>query len=96
MIDTLAGLVRAMLSVLGLLALADPAANGSLAAVAVLVLAVALLVVAAIAASVAARAPAGGVHPTRRAELRAPLTQSDPAAPGHVRRRGPGRPIAAA
>ncbi|GAA3037335.1 hypothetical protein [Microbacterium dextranolyticum] len=96
MIDAISGLVRAMLAMLGLLALADPAATGSLSAVAVLVLAVALLVVAVIAASVAARGLGARIHPTRRAELRAPLTQSDPAAPGHVRRRGPGRAVAAA
>lgn len=35
-------------------------------------------------------------HPTRRSELSAPLTQSDPHAAGHVRRRGPGRAAPAA
>lgn len=35
-------------------------------------------------------------HPTRRSELSAPLTQSDPDAAGHVLRRGPGRAAPAA
>lgn len=48
--------------------------------------------------SAATRVPRRGspTHPTRRSELSAPLTQSDPDAAGHVRRRGPGEAAPAA
>ena len=96
MTDVIAGILRAILVAVGLLALADPTASGSLAVVAVVALAVAMLVVAVVA-DAARRNPRGAAaHPTRRTELRAPLAQSDPDAAGHVRRRGPGRALAAA
>jgi len=96
MIDAITGLLRAMLTAFGLLALAAPDVSGSLLTVAVVALAVALLVIAVVAASVGIRERESAVHPTRRAELFAPLTQSDPDAAGHVRRRGPGQVTAAA
>lgn len=96
MIDAIADVLRGMLTVLGLLALADAAAGGPVLTVAVVALAALLLVVAVVTAT-HVRAPRGSAaHPTRRAELRAPLAQSDPDAAGHVRRRGPGRLAAAA
>ncbi|ODT28273.1 MAG: hypothetical protein ABS63_05030 [Microbacterium sp. SCN 70-27] len=95
MIETIAALLRAMLTGLGLIAVLDPVSTGSLVAVAVLVLSVAALVVVALATLYAG--PSGPrTHPTRHTELTAPLAQSDPDAAGHVRRRGPGLAAAAA
>ena len=95
MIETIAALLRAMLTGLGLIAVLDPASTGSLVAVAVLVLSIAALVVVALATLHAG--PSGPrTHPTRHTELTAPLAQSDPDAAGHVRRRGPGLAVAAA
>lgn len=95
MIETIAALLRAMLTGLGLIAVLDPVSTGSLVAVAVLVLSVAALVVVALATLYAdPRGPR--THPTRHTELTAPLAQSDPDAAGHVRRRGPGLAAAAA
>lgn len=95
MIETIAALLRAMLTGLGLIAVLDPVSTGSLVAVAVLVLSVAALVVVALATLHAG--PSGPrTHPTRHTELTAPLAQSDPDAAGHVRRRGPGLVVAAA
>lgn len=93
MIDIIAGILRALLAAAGLLALADPTASGSLAVVA---LAVAMLVLAVIAHAAHSHTRGAAAHPTRCSELRAPLAQSDPDAAGHVRRRGPGRALAAA
>lgn len=95
MIDAIAGFLRAALGVVGLLTLTDPAASGSLVAVAV-ALAVALVVLAVVVTNRHAPARGPAAHPTRRTELTAPLAQSDPDAEGHVRRRGPGRLTAAA
>lgn len=95
MIETIAALLRAMLTGLGLIAVLDPVSTGSLVAVAVLVLSVAALVVVALATLYPG--PSGPrTHPTRHTELTAPLAQSDPDAAGHVRRRGPGVVVAAA
>lgn len=95
MIETIAALLRAMLTGLGLIAVLDPVSTGSLVAVAVLVLSVAALVVVALATLHAG--PSGPrTHPTRHTELTAPLAQSDPDAAGHVRRRGPSLVVAAA
>jgi len=96
MIDIIAGILRALLAAAGLLALTDPAASGSFAVVAVVALAVAMFVVAEIAHAAYTSPRRDAAHPTRRSELRAPLAQSDPDAAGHVRRRGPGRVLAAA
>lgn len=96
MIDAVSALLRALLAALGLLALIDPVMSGSLLTVAVVAIAVTIAVVAVIAASEHTHARVSAAHPTRHAELLAPLTQSDPDAPGHVRRRGPGRVTAAA
>ncbi len=97
MIDVIAALARAILTGIGLLALVDPATTtGALSAAAVLVLAIALLVVATGAAIALRRGHASTGRPSRRIELHAPLTQSDPAAPGHIRRRGPGQAAPAA
>ncbi len=96
MIDIIAGILRALLAAAGLLALTDPAASGSFAVVAVVALAVAMFVVAVIAYAAHSHTRGAAAHPTRRSELRAPLAQSDPDAAGHVRRRGPGRALAAA
>lgn len=92
MIDVL----RGMLGIVGLLALADPTSSGSLLTVAVAAIAVALLALAVVAATIRSRPRGSTAHPTRHAELAAPLAQSDPNAAGHVRRRGPGRSAAAA
>lgn len=97
MIDAIGSVLRVALAAIGLLALADPAATtGSLAAAAVILLAVTVLVVAATAATTATGRGAAPRHPTRRIELSAPLSQSDPDAAGHVRRRGPGQAASAA
>lgn len=97
MIDAIASLLRVALAEIGLLALADPTvATSSLAAVAVVLLAVVLLTVATIASAIHAGRRGSSPHPTRHIELCAPLTQSDPDAAGHVRRRGPGQAAAAA
>ena len=96
MVDTIASLLHSLLAAIGLLALADPATSGSVATVTVMLLAAIVLIVAT--SSAATHVPRRGspTHPTRRSELLAPLTQSHPDAAGHVRRRGPGRPAAAA
>lgn len=96
MIDIIAGILRALLAATGLLALADPTASGSLTVVAVVALALAALLVAVVADAAPAYPRGAASHPTRCSELRAPLAQSDPDAAGHVRRRGPGRVLAAA
>lgn len=96
MSEAIADILRGTLAVLGLLALADASAGGPVLTVAVMAIAALLLVVAAVTAT-RLRPPRGSAaHPTRRAELEAPLAQSDPDAAGHVRRRGPGRVTAAA
>lgn len=87
-------LLRVVLEVLGLLVAVDPSLSGSALTVALLVLAV--LTLALLATAVHASARGAAPHPTRRIELTAPLTQSDPDAPGHIRRRGPGQVTAAA
>jgi len=96
MVYTIASLLHSLLAAIGLLALADPATSGSVATVTVMLLAAIVLIVAT--SSVATRVPRRGspTHPTRRSELSAPLTQSDPDAAGHVRRRGPGEAAPAA
>lgn len=96
MIDVIADILRGMLAVLGLLALADAAGGGPVLTVAVVAIAALLLAVAVLTATALHRPPGHALHPTRRAELTAPLAQSDPDAAGHVRRRGPGRLAAAA
>ncbi len=96
MIDIIVRILRALLAAAGLLGLADPTASGSLAVVAVVALAVAALLVAVVADAAHTHPRGAGSHPTRCYELRAPLAQSDPDAAGHVRRRGPGRALAAA
>lgn len=96
MIDIVVSAVRAMLGLIGTLASVDPLISGSSVTVVVVALAVALLVAAVIAATVHAGQGGSPPHPTRRAELTAPLTQSDPDAPGHIRRRGPSQVTAAA
>lgn len=94
MIDAITGILRAMLAALGLLALVTPDATAPLLAAAAI--AVALLIAAVIVARTHTRKRGPAAHPTRRAELFAPLTQSDPDAAGHVRRRGPSQVTAAA
>lgn len=96
MIETIAALLRAMLTGLGLIAVLDPVSTGSLVAVAVLVLSVAALAVVVALATLYAGPSGPRTHPTRHTELTAPLAQSDPDAAGHVRRRGPGLAAAAA
>lgn len=96
MIDAITGFLGVLRAMLGLLVLADPAMSGSFVTVAVLVLAVSVVVIAVIAASVPTQQRGSAVHPTRRIELSAPLTQSDPDAAGHIRRRGPGQVVPAA
>ncbi len=86
--------LRVVLEVLGLLVAVDPSAGGSALALALLALAVLALAILATVLHAAIRGAAP--HPTRRTELTAPLAQSDPDAPGHVRRRGPGQVTAAA
>lgn len=77
-------------------ACADPAASGSVATVTVMLLAAIVLIVATSGAATHVPRRGSPAHPTRRSELSAPLTQSDPDAAGHVRRRGPGQAAAAA
>lgn len=97
MIDAIAAVLRLALAAIGLLALVDPVATtGSLATAAVFLLAIALLLVVAGAASALRNGHAVVTHPTRRIALHAPLAQSDPDAPGHIRRRGPGQAAQAA
>ncbi|SCY35040.1 hypothetical protein SAMN05216488_1479 [Microbacterium sp. LKL04] len=87
-------LLRVVLEVFGLLVAVDPSLSGSALTVALLALAV--LTLALLATAVHASTRGAVPHPTRRIELTAPLTQSDPDAAGHVRRRGPGQVTAAA
>ncbi|MFJ6680107.1 DUF6412 domain-containing protein [Microbacterium sp. NPDC091382] len=87
-------LLRVVLEVLGLLVAVDPSLSGSALTVALLALAVLTLALLATALDAATRGSTP--HPTRRIELTAPLSQSDPDAAGHVRRRGPGQVTAAA
>lgn len=96
MIEAIGTLLRATLAALGLLALVAPDMSGSLVTVAVVALALTLLAVAVVTAGTGSKRNTSADHPTRRAELVAPLAQSDPDAAGHVRRRGPGRVPAAA
>ncbi|GAB2695872.1 hypothetical protein BKA24_001255 [Microbacterium marinum] len=90
MVDVL----RLVLEVLGLVVAVDPSMGGS--AFAVAVLALAALTVALLATAAHASTRGAAPHPTRRIELAAPLAQSDPDAPGHIRRRGPSQVTAAA
>ena len=94
MIDTIGAFFRVVLDVLGIIVAVDPAASGSALTVALLALAV--LTLALIATAVHAGTRGAAPHPTRLIELTAPLAQSDPDAPGHIRRRGPGQVTAAA
>ncbi len=96
MVDTITSLLRSLFAAIGLLALADPAASGSVATVTVMLLAAIVLIVATSGAATHMPRRGSPAHPTRRSELSAPLTQSDPDAAGHVRRRGPGQAAAAA
>lgn len=96
MIDTVIGFLREVAAWLGILTPIDPGLTGSLAALTVVLVAVAVLAVTAIALAAPARPRGARGHPTRRAELVAPLTQSDPDAAGHILRRGPGRAAPAA
>ncbi|MDT3330766.1 hypothetical protein Q9S78_08785 [Microbacterium sp. KSW-18] len=86
--------LRMVLKVLGLLVAVDLSLSGSALTVALLALAV--LTLALLATAVHASTRGAVPHPTRRIELTAPLTQSDPDAAGHVRRRGPDQVTAAA
>ncbi len=94
MIDAIVHFLRFVLEVLGLIVAVDPSISGSALTVALLAVAVLTLAILSTAAHAAGRGAAP--HPTRRIELTAPLAQSDPDAPGHIRRRGPGRVTAAA
>ena len=87
-------LLRVVLEVLGILVAVDPSLSGS--ALTVALLALAALTLALLATSAHAGTRGAAPHPTRRIELTAPLAQSDPDAPGHIRRRGPGQVTAAA
>lgn len=86
--------LHVVLEVLGLLAAVDPSTSGS--ALTVALLTVAVLTLALLATVLHASTRGATPHPTRRIELSAPLAQSDPDAPGHVRPRGPGQVTAAA
>ncbi len=94
MIDTIVNFLRFVLEVFGLVAAFEPSISGSALTAALLALTVLTLALLATALSAASRGSAP--HPTRRIELTAPLAQSDPDAPGHVRRRGPSQGTAAA
>ncbi|CAL4860326.1 DUF6412 domain-containing protein [Microbacterium sp. MM2322] len=87
-------LLRVVLEVLGLIVAVDPSTSGSALTMALLALTVLTLALLATARFAATRGSTP--HPTRRTELTAPLAQSDPDAPGHVRPRGPGQVTAAA
>ncbi|WP_431801680.1 DUF6412 domain-containing protein [Microbacterium sp. bgisy203] len=95
MIDTLISLWRASLAALGILAVPELTSAGALVTVTVLVAATLVLLVASV---VVAPRRVGGArrHPTRDDERAAPLTQSDPDADGHIRRRGPSAAASAA
>lgn len=95
MIATITGILRRVLTALGLLAAASTDTSGALLAAAVVALAVTMLLVALMASSAHRSRSGSAAHPTRRSELFAPLTQSDPDAAGHVRRRGPSQVPAA-
>ncbi len=94
MVDTIVGFLRVVFEVVGRLVAVDPSASGSALTVALLALAV--LTLALFATAVHAGTRGAAPHPTRRIELTATLAQSDPDAPGHIRRRGPGQVTAAA
>jgi len=86
--------LHVVLNAVGLLVAVDPSMSGSALTIALLALAVLTLALLATALHAAARGSTP--HPTRRIELTAPLAQSDPDAPGHIRRRGPSQVTAAA
>lgn len=96
MIDVVLSAVRLSLATLALVALSDPAALGVAGTVAVIIVSLVALAVATVAVTVPPAERGSRRHPTRDAELTAPLAQSDPDAAGHVRRRGPGAVLAAA
>lgn len=87
--DALWSALRAVLAVVGLLALPDPAVVGAFGTVALVVMVATLLVVAALASIGVDAGRASPIQATRAALLAAPLSQSDPDAAGHVRPRGP-------
>lgn len=85
---------RVVLEVLGLIVAVDPSMSGSSLTIALLTLTA--LTLALLATAIHSASRGATPHPTRRIELTAPLEQSDPDAPGHIRRRGPGQVTAAA
>jgi len=73
-----------------------PLTSLAVVASAVAVAAAAAMLMAAVAASTAGLSARDRVHPARSDILRAPVAQSDPAAPGHILRRGPSTAVLAA
>ncbi|WP_065570064.1 DUF6412 domain-containing protein [Microbacterium oleivorans] len=94
MIYAIVPFLRVVIEVLGRIVAVDPSMSAPALTVALLALAVLTLALLATALYAASRGSAP--HPTRRIELTTPLAQSDPDAPGHIRRRGPSRVTAAA
>lgn len=87
MIDALISLLRAVLLALGSVPVPELTAAGALVSITVLIAVTLLLLITALGAH--RGVPSTPPHPTRNDERTAPLTQSDPDAAGHVRRRGP-------
>ncbi|AZS44401.1 hypothetical protein BWL13_01989 [Microbacterium oleivorans] len=94
MIDTIVDFLCFVLELLGIIVAVDPSTSG--VALTVALLALTALTLALLATALYAVARGSSPHPTRRIELTAPLAQSDPDAPGHIRRRGPSQVTAAA
>jgi hypothetical protein len=96
MVDVVLSAVRLSLATLALVTGSDPAALGVAGSVALVIAAVVALAVTTVGATAPPADRGPRRHPTRAAELTAPLAQSDPDAAGHVRRRGPGAVLTAA
>lgn len=94
MIDAFLTVLHAIAVAVGLMG-PDITQAGSWIAMAVAVASLAVVVVSA-ATAFAGSSRSSRVHPTRTDVRHASVSQSDPDAPGHILRRGPGGPVPAA
>lgn len=95
MIDALLTALHAIAAAVGLMG-PDIAQAGSWIAVAAAVASLAVVIIASVTSASAGSGRFSRIHPTRTDVQHASVAQSDPDAPGHILRRGPGRAIAAA
>lgn len=95
MIDAFLSVLHAIAVAVGLMG-PDIAQAGCWATVAVAVASLAVIVVVSVTTESADSSRSSRVHPTRTNVLRVSVPQSDPDAPGHILRRGPGGAVTAA